>query len=167
MYARDSPREVPNPSSHTPPPGYFSSIDPDSNTQRTTATTPSPPLRPPHGIASLRPPVVLVCVYFCLSFFLNLCRPPFSTSSRPKEQSPGSRLTVPAYPSSTSRRRSSSRTTSEKPMTLTSSFTIPPIRVRPRIRATSDHYYLLPLLPLSRLRCLLFSDSRALCHRRV
>jgi hypothetical protein len=95
-------------------------------------------------------PVVLVCVYFVYPFFPNLCRPPCSTSSRPKEQSLGSRSTAQGYPFSTSRRRSSSRTTLEKPTTLTSSFTIPPIRVRLSIRAASDHDALLPPL-LSRV----------------
>ena len=115
----------------------------------------------PSQYSSSPPPVVLVCVYFIL-FFLNLCRPPFSTSSRPKEQSLGSRSTVPGYPFSTSRRRSSSRTTSEKPTTLTSSFTIPPIRVRTRIRATSDHVSLTSLALY-----LLLLGSHQLCNHRV
>ena len=125
--------------------GYSTSIHPDSSTQRTTATTPSSSLCLPHSIASHHPQLYLSV--YTLSFFLNLCRPPFSTSSRPKEQSLGSHSTAPGYPFSTSRRRSSSRTTSEKPTTLTSSFTIPPIRVRLSIRAASDHDALLLLLP--------------------
>ena len=136
---------MPNPSRF--PPGHFLHLNPDSNAQRTTATTLPPSLLPSSQYSFSSPPVVFVCVYFCLSFFPNLCRPPFSTSSRPKEQSPGSRLTAQGYPFSTSRRTSSSRTTLEKPTTLTSSFMILPIRVRAGIRATSPTKTLLPFCP--------------------
>ena len=125
----------------------FLSTDPDSNDD---CDDPLPPsLRPPHSIASHHPQLYLFVYTLSVLFFLNLCRPRFSTSSRPKEQSLGSRSTALGYPFSTSRRRSSSQITSEKPTTLTSSFTIPPIRVRPSIRAASDHDALLPLLLLA------------------
>jgi len=119
----------------------FLPVDPDSNTQRTTTTT---SLRPLPIIAPHHPQLYLFV--YTLFLFLNLCRPPFSTSSRPKEQSLGSRSTAPEYPFSTSRRRSFSRTTLGRPTTSTSSFTILPIRVRPTVRATSGHDSLLPPL---------------------
>ena len=131
---------------------YFSSTDPDSNAQQTTATTPFPfSLCQFSHYSSPSSPVVLVCVYF----FLNLCRPLFSTSSRPKEQSLGSLSTVQGYPFSTSRRILSWQITSGKPTTLTSSFTIPTIRVRLG-SVTHPTMFLLPLLHLSCPQHLLF-----------